>query len=73
MLLSPSGNCSDSMPHNSHSLTRNRSHTKQTGLIFSSKSKYGIVSVMTCDDEKGTSPETQSEGVSVLRGHNLYI
>lgn len=35
--------------------------------------KCGIFSVVTPDDEGGTSSEMYSEGVSVLRGHNLYI
>lgn len=34
--------------------------------------KYGIITVVTQNDERGTPSEMQSEGVSVPKGHNLY-
>lgn len=34
--------------------------------------KYGIITVVTQNDERCTSSEMQSEGVSVPKGHNLY-
>lgn len=43
-------------------------------LKWSTGENMGILSFVTpCDEKRGTSAEMQCEGVSKLRGHNLYI
>lgn len=43
-------------------------------LKWSTEENMGILSFVTpCDEKRGTSAEMQCEGVSKLRGHNLYI
>lgn len=61
------------LPSQSHSLSRNRDHAYQIGSVFffffvcvnGALCKYGIIAVVTQNDERGASSEMQSEGVSV--------